>query len=351
MSVGPPTVVQSKILSYLGERVGIFLEREFTVDRFDWSHFLQTRSVSYSGEEVRTAKWTSWDHVKPALPYGSIGSVRATDFAEGVVLNLLRDPVQHLLPGWESTPVRSSRVMVKDADWDDFSRGLVEYGVCCILPGSAVASCGGQKLHNGLFGVEKNEDVGGIAVHRLIMNLIPFNSISHPVAGSVCTLPLLHQMSALQLHADEDLVVSSEDIRCMFYIFRLPETWFPYLTFGKPVPKDLVPPHCDEECFLAARVLPMGYLNSVGIAQHLHRNFIQNATGSPQALSIGNEIRRDRAWSLSNPLWRVYLDNLDHLKKVNPRELDLLEGKLSVEMSPLVAAYAEAGIPLMRRSQ
>ena len=73
LSSGPPTMVQSRILDYLRERVEVFLGHEFSINRFDWSHFLQTRSVSYSGEEVRTAKWT----VKPALPYGAIGSVRA----------------------------------------------------------------------------------------------------------------------------------------------------------------------------------------------------------------------------------------------------------------------------------
>ena len=347
MRDGPPTSVQSRILGYLSDRVSVFLEHEFTVERFDWSHFLQTRSVNYSGEEVRTAKSTSWKHIKPALPFGSIGSVRATDFAEGVVLDLLlRDASLHLLPSWSDMDVRSSRVMVKDEEWGDLSRGLVEYGVCCIIPRSAAATCNGSRLHHGLFGVEKGEDVEGVSIHRLIMNLIPFNSISPPVSGSVCTLPLLHQMSALQLHADEDLIVSSEDIRYMFYIFGLPETWFPYLTFGKPVPADLVPPHCDEDCFLASRVLPTGYLNSVGIAQHLHRNIIQNVVGSPQSFPAGNEIRRDRAWSLCEPLWRVYLDNLDQLKRVNPHELGVLEGKVSAEMSPLVAAYAEVGIPL-----
>ena len=118
----------------------------------------------------------------------------------------------------------------------------------------------------------------------------------------------------------------------MFYIFGLPQTWFPF-TFGKPVPRDLVPP-CEEECYLAARVLPVGYLNLVGIAQHLHRNFIRNVHGSPQSFPDGSEVRRDRAWSLANPSRRVYLDSLDLLKK----EAELLEGVHSLEMSPLVAA-------------
>ena len=48
-------------------------------------------------------------------------------------------------------------------------------------------------------------------------------------------------MGSLQLH-QEELVISSENVRCFFYMFRLPLAWFPSLGFGKPVPLDLVPP-------------------------------------------------------------------------------------------------------------
>ena len=178
------------------------------------------------------------------------------------------------------------------------------------------------------------------------MNLIPMNSVSMPVVGDVATLPLLHQMCALQLHPDEELVVSSEDIRCMFCIFSLPPVWLPFLSFNKPVPADLVAPHVQEDCFLCAKVLPMGYLNSVGVAQHLHRNFLKRAQGSPSRLGPWSEIRRDRTWTLSNPKWRVYLDNLDVLEKINPGMVKVLEGHLSSDLQPLIQAYQQAGIPL-----
>ncbi|CAE7717658.1 Tnks2 [Symbiodinium sp. CCMP2592] len=126
LSSGLPTMMQSRTLDYLRERVEVSVGHEFSINRFDWSQFLQTRSVSYSGEEV--AKWTSWDHVKPALPHGAIGSARATDFAQGVVLNLLRDPSPHVFGGWKEKHVKSSRVMVEDDDWGDLARGFIECG-------------------------------------------------------------------------------------------------------------------------------------------------------------------------------------------------------------------------------
>ena len=171
------------------------------------------------------------------------------------------------------------------------------------------------------------------------MNLIPFNSISQSVEGDT-------QMNGLQLHPHESLVISSEDIRCMFYLFALPPVWYPFLGINRPVPDDLVPPSVEEECYLVSRVLPMGYLNSVGIAQHLHRNLLKRAQGSPTRCQPWSEVRKDRTWSLANPLWRVYLDNLDILEKTRPELVHLLDGDLSQDMSPFVDQYHSAGIPL-----
>ena len=346
VTIGNPSPIQRQILEYLEGRVRVFLKHRFDVERFDWSKFLSTRTLSYGGEEVRTAKWTTWANLEPALPYGAIGKIPAVDLAEGGVLDALRHPEKYLKPGWESTRVRSSRVMVEESQWPELCRGLVRYNLVSIIPHSAVARAGGQLVLNGLFGVEKGELCEGVCVHRLIMNLIPYNSLCLNVEGDVGTLPLLHQMNALQLHPHEDMIISSEDVRCFFYVFSLPESWLPFLTFNKPVPSDLVPPGVDEPCYLAAKVLPMGFLNSVGIAQHLHRNFLSRVQGSPSRVLGYSEIRKDRSFTLSNPAWRVYLDNLDVLEKVSPSLVPLLEGRVSDDVSPLIAAYQQTGIPL-----
>ena len=338
--------IQQEILDYLKSRVDIYQEHEFEIGRFDWGKFLQTRTISYTNEEVRTAQWTSWSHVQPALPYGAVGSVRAVDYAEDGVLDLLLNPAQYLQGNRDHQPVRSSRVMVTEENWAELAEGLVRYNVCSVIPVSAVAKCGGSLLQNGLFGIEKNEQVNGVEVHRLIMNLVPFNSVSMHVSGDVATLPLLQQLASLHLQPEEELVVSSEDVRCMFYIFQLPAEWLPFLSFGKKAPPQLVPPHVREDCYLCAKVLPMGYLNSVGIAQHLHRNFMKKVQGEPGRLGPFSEIRKDRSWPLSNPCWRIYLDNLDVLEKTNPALCRILEGETSPDLAHIIQAYETAGIPL-----
>eukprot|EP00439_Symbiodinium_sp_Y106_P078746 s383_g17.t1 len=71
------------------------------------------------------------------------------------------------------------------------------------------------------------------------MNLVPSNTLFLPVRGDVDTLPLLPQMNALELQPSEELIISSEDIRAMFYMFALPPVWYPYLAFNRAVPGDL----------------------------------------------------------------------------------------------------------------
>ena len=78
-----PSGIQSKILGFLRERVDRFLDQSFRIELFDWVSFLKTRSLSYTGEEVRSAKWTNWYHIAPALPRGCVGSIPALDLAEG----------------------------------------------------------------------------------------------------------------------------------------------------------------------------------------------------------------------------------------------------------------------------
>ena len=62
----------------------------------------------------------------------------------------------------------------------------------------------GQMVLNGLFGVPKNSSTGsGLPVLRLIMNLVPSNSILQQVRGYVGNLP--HITGWLSTFVDEGL--------------------------------------------------------------------------------------------------------------------------------------------------
>lgn len=80
--------------------------------------------------------------------------------------------------------------------------------------------------------------------------------------------------------------------------------------------------------YLASRVLPMGFLNSVSVAQHVHRNLVgwsNLASETPGINGPEAELRKDQAFSVRNPSWRVYLDNYDLLERVDQANVTHLE--------------------------
>lgn len=90
----------------------------------------------------------------------------------------------------------------------------------------------------------------------------------------------------------------------------------------------------------------MGFLNSVAIAQHVHRRIARIALHSnlvglgPQA-----ELRKDQPFSSSPLLYRIYLDNFDIIHRMGHQLACLVEGKPSKELVALREAYAVHGLP------
>ena len=130
------------------------------------------------------------------------------------------------------------------------------------------------------------------------------------MAGDIQTLPHWFGMSPFHIEPHENLVVSSEDLRCFFYTLSLPTCWYPFLCFNKPLPPALVPPELrGEVCYPCSKVLPMGFLNSVGIAQHVHRTLVMRSQHQrPTQNTERCEIRKDRVLPDGQTVWRVYLE-------------------------------------------
>ena len=141
------------------------------------------------------------------------------------------------------------------------------------------------------------------------------NSLCQSLRGDVGTLPSLAGFSGFLLEDGQVALLSSEDVKCFFYLFAIPETWKPFMGFNRDVPDELVPTcWSGRRCVLVSRVLPMGFLNSVSIAQHVHRNVIRwSAAGMEPMIGGEGELRRDKGFSSSDSLYRVYLDNFDQV--------------------------------------
>ena len=171
------------------------------------------------------------------------------------------------------------------------------------------------------------------------------------MAGDVDTLPSWGSMSPFFLQPSELLLVSSEDVKCFFYTMRVPEVWWKFLAFNKVVPDEALPCHLQgRQVYLASRVLPMGFLNSVSLAQHVHRNLVSwgrdaETEGVGGANAPENELRKDRSFTVGNPAWRVYLDNYDFLEKVEATQMAEKLGTTAPGVLALRQEYQKWDVP------
>ena len=346
-----PNVSQRMCLQGILTEVKRFCEIETTIVDLDWKSFFSVRSIDYKGDEVKVARKFCWENISPALPR-EIGKVPLADVctlgSKHYVYVLNFD--QFLKPVHERRRVKPPRVMVDDANWARVCIGLLDAEVCTLIEEHEIFDDGEGPLLNGLFGVTKDEWTdSGTEVFRLIMNLVPLNALCMPMAGDVNTLPAWSGMSPFFLQPSQCLLVSSEDVKCFFYTMSVPKAWVKFLAFNKLVPDLVLPPHLQgRRVYLASQVLPMGFLNSVSLAQHVHRNLVMaSGAGDPcrKLNAPEQELRKDRPFSSGDVTWRVYLDNYDLLEKVKATEMVSLEQSVAPGVLALRQEYERWEVP------
>ena len=148
----------------------------------------------------------------------------------------------------------------------------------------------------------------------------------------------------MHLQPHEQLLISSEDVRAFFYIFSVPPSWFPFLCFNRPLPIELNG-NKPGRWYPCSAVLPMGFKNSVSLAQHLHRFVLKRALSKVGKQGSEAELRKDQTYSVSNPVHRVYLDNFDELERVSKDDAEVIAGEVSPLVKCLQEVYATMGIP------
>ena len=229
-----------------------------------WKEFLQVKGIDYKGEEVLLAQQMTWENVSPALPL-EVGSVPLEQVVEFGSQHYVLNFEDYLLDPKDQIAVRPPRVMVPPENWGTFCTNLLSMGVFSRVHEDDIYKVGDRPLLNGLFGVSKNEFQGPIELMRIIMNMIPLNNVVRGIEGDVSTLPSWAGMTPLHLQPHEDLLVSSEDVRAFFYIFRVPASWHRFMCFNRPLPPEL----CGDrpgKWYPCSAVLPMGFKNSVALA-------------------------------------------------------------------------------------
>lgn len=346
-----PNVCQKKCLDEMAVQIRRFCELEGQVDELDWADFFRVKTVDYCGDEVKVGRWFTWSNISPALP-AEVGRVPLEDVCSLGSKHYVLHFDEYLKAPSDWPTVHAPRVMVDDSSWGAVCTGLVSAGVCTWIEESEVFHVGGVPLLNGMFGVTKDEwTAEGDEIFRLIMNLVPVNALGLPMSGDVDTLPSWGGMNPFFLQPSEHLLISSEDVKCFFYTMRVPLCWVKYLAFNKPVPDEVLPAHLrGRAIYIASRVLPMGFLNSVSLAQHVHRNLVSwSRVHEPTLVQEHNapeqELRKDRPFTTGNPTWRVYLDNYDLLERVEATQMAHLEGSVAPGFLALRQEYERWEVP------
>ena len=128
-------------------------------------------------------------------------------------------------------------------------------------------------------------------------------------------MPYFGQWKAIILNDDENFLWSYEDMVGCFHLFRLPDSWPRYFTFNFAFKASELGLEGEQTVYIGSRVMPMGWCNSMGIVQYLHRRLLTRATGAPQALPKEREVRKDKAIPVLNPsspdlsaFWQAYCD-------------------------------------------
>ena len=351
-----PTAVQRDLMSSIRAAVDRIL--------MDDSHVLwgvseikedfQKRTVSYSGEEICKAEALSLARIKPGLPpEGHGGSIEAVKWVGGRTRELLLNPLGCLCPDvGQDLPRLQGKVHIVREEALTVAMELVRRGICRWTHSSEVVTYRGQKVLNGLFGVPKSKLLeSGESVLRVIMNLVPINSVLRVIPGRVAKLPNITQWLNVVLEEGETVRLAQSDMTCAFYLLGMPIEWSRLLCFNLCFDSSTLGvearSNSEDKWYLSCAVLPMGWSSAVGVMQEIAESVLLQGGLDDQGQihktcplpswminSTSEGMRQGRPW------WHVYLDNFaGGAKVVEEHPKELIELQRSAE-----ALWGEAGI-------
>ena len=133
--------------------------------------------------------------------------------------------------------------------------------------------------------------------------------------GDSHLLPQAAFLGNVFLHEGELLWGDGEDLESCFNLFYLPPCWHGYFVFSMKVSRAVFGGPPGEECYVAIRSVPMGWLNSVDVIQNFIRRFVFQTCRLPAVM----EVRRDRPIPKGD-VAVVCMDGIDILTKLVEEE-------------------------------
>ena len=348
--LGPPslTAAQELMVTRFHAVVRRFQERDEKLPKFkDSCAALGCAKFDYAGEPIQYMEQLEADKVIPCWPKRGEAAIRdARDFVPAEVCEWLDDPEKCLLPraAWPESPPLS-RVRADDEQWERIVKAGVERGMMCrVDPGHVFRDQNGRMVLNGAGGVKKVKTIGGEerTLQRFISILVPSNSYQAHMVADDAHLPYLGQMSMMEIDADEEVLIDSEDLVSCFNLFRLPERWAGFATFAKKVPATVFggPPGVMD--YVGMRVVPMGWINAVSLMQTVVRQLVFGLSKVPET----SEVSKLKWFPTDDSISVVYLDSYDEVRRVKAEYKGLLEGTSSKRHKSFVATCEELGLPL-----
>ena len=237
------------------------------------------------------------------------------DFIDPRLVDKLKNPRTALLPeaDWPAaTPV--SRVHAVMSQWYKLVKAGCGRNMFVEVAESEIfRNQHGDLVLNGAMGVNKIKVVDGVEVRQLrfICILTCLNQYMRKFKGDSSLLPQASMVAHMFLEEDELVWTDGEDLQSCFNLFYLPDAWRGFFVFSQKVSRGAFGGNPAEETYVAVRMVPMGWLNSVDIIQNFIRRFVFAAC----KFSPGMEVRKDKPFPPGD-VAVVCMDGVDVVSKI-----------------------------------
>jgi hypothetical protein len=240
---------------------------------------LTQRRLGYGGDGVSVRR--DLDAIKVIAAWPKVGEACVCpiiDFIDEHLKALVADPHQCLLPEaeWPAATPRS-KVYADDANWFKICEAGAARDIICEVPEEDIfRNQLGEKVLNGAMGVDKWKDVLGVLEHhlRFISIFTPLNCYMHKINGDSGLLPQCCRLNLVVLADGEFVWDDGGDLQSCFNLFFLPKAWRGFCCFEKKVSRSIFGGPAHEQCYVAIRGVPMGWVNSVDLIQNFIRKFV-----------------------------------------------------------------------------
>lgn len=296
----------------------------------DWLKKVKGEQLNYVGEMIKRPECLTWLQIEAAKssadPYER---GRAEESAEGAMKTFPQTPEV-----WISMAPKLGKMFSRPADMEEIATGLIRYSVVDFVEQSEVVHIKGEPLRSSWFGVGRGEHLPGSQEALCLVMNMSTNDIFDPLDGECTAVSVFTQLRYIVVLHHECLLLSSVDLRSLFYLFSLRPGWSRLFVFDALLAGRQCGLNHDRVGYVASKVICVGWRLAVMVAQYLMRKLHLGASPICCGLGKQGEVRRDRPFpSVHSPenaySWWKHMDNGDEDEVVLRELVKAFEGTRS----------------------